>query len=68
MTTNYTTENLQALEQAIALGATEVWYGDKRIVYRSLGEMIRIRDLMKIELGLVTGASKKVIPSYNKGL
>lgn len=68
MGTNYTLEDLEALEKALSLGATEVYSGDKRIVYRSLSEMIRIRDIMKRELGLITGASKKVSPTYNKGL
>jgi len=65
---NYTHENLAALESAIALGASECYYGDKRIVYRSIDEMIRIRNIMKRELGLITGKDKKISPSYNKGL
>lgn len=68
MATNYTLEELEALEKAIALGATEVYSGDKRIVYRSIDEMIRIRNIMKRELGLITGKDKKISPSYNKGL
>ena len=48
----FTKENLTALEHAIAEGAKRVKYSDKEIEYRSLEEMLKIRDLMKKELGL----------------
>lgn len=48
----FTREQLGILEAAIAQGALDVNYGDKRVTYRSLNEMMRIRDLMKKELGL----------------
>jgi hypothetical protein len=37
----YTQEMYNALIEAIALGAREVWYGDKRVAYRTLDEMLR---------------------------
>lgn len=48
----YTIEQLDALDAAIAEGALVVAYSDKRVQYRSLDEMIRIRKLMRDELGL----------------
>ena len=51
-TTIFTEENLKSLELAIAEGAKRVKYSDKEIEYRSLDEMLKIRDLMRKELGL----------------
>lgn len=41
--TKYTLEQYQALNDAIALGAFKVQYGDKTVEYRSLDEMKAIR-------------------------
>lgn len=50
-----TKTDLAALEAAIATGATKVRYADGReVTYRSLAEMLRIRDMMKAELGQAT--------------
>lgn len=49
--TAFTQENLLALEEAIADGALKVKYTDKEIEYRSLAELLKIRDLMKNALG-----------------
>lgn len=49
---SYTVAQLQALEAAIAQGVTKVRYVDKEVTYRSLDEMLRIRDDMKAQLGL----------------
>lgn len=46
----YTLAQYQILSSAIATGALEVNYGDKKVVYRSLNEMIRIQVMMKNEL------------------
>ena len=54
MSSNYTLDDLAALEEAIAKGIRSVKYTDKEIVYRSLDEMLRIRDLMRQCLGLTT--------------
>jgi hypothetical protein len=55
----FTREQLGILEAAIAQGALDVNYGDKRVTYRSLNEMLRTRDLMKKELGLAGNSSTK---------
>jgi hypothetical protein len=55
----FTKENLNSLEAAIAEGAMRVKYSDKEIEYRSLKEMLKIRDLMKRELGLCKSKGKK---------
>ncbi len=43
----WTQEDLNELEKAIALGAKEVEYRDKRVVYRTLAEMRETRDMIR---------------------
>ena len=62
----YTLEQYQKLCDAIALGAYEVQYGDKRVVYRSLDEMLRLKDSMERSLGVVQRAQRK-FPVASKG-
>jgi len=59
---------LDSLEKAMASGALEVQYdGNKKVVYRSLSDMIRMRDLMRRELGITTGALHVTQHSTSKG-
>ena len=67
MATNYTPEMLAALENAIATGARDVYYGDKRVSYRSLEEMIRTRDIMRAELRMTSKGGRKYA-THSKGL
>lgn len=50
--TSFTEAQLIALESAIADGALKVKYSDKEVEYRSLEEMLKIRDIMRNSLGL----------------
>lgn len=64
----WTSDQLAKLEEAIAQGSLIVKYGDKQVTYRSLEEMLRIRELMRAELGV----SKKprggrYYPYHSKG-
>jgi hypothetical protein len=52
MSDNFTAEDLAALESAIAKGVKTVKYTDKEITYRSLDEMLKIRDMIRNCLGL----------------
>ncbi len=56
----FTQEQLNTLNAAIAEGALIVWYGDKRIEYRSLDQMIKIRNMMIEE---INAAANKTKPS-----
>lgn len=49
---SFTQENLTALNEAIADGALRVKYTDKEVEYRSLAELLKIRELMMNDLGL----------------
>lgn len=71
----FTLEKLYALECAIADGTLEVQYSDKKVRYRNLDEMLKIRDLMKKELGQTSTCGKKglfggtrVNAQHSKGL
>lgn len=65
----YTQQQLTAIEAAIAEGALVVQYEGKRVEYRSLADMIKIRDLIKGELGLNANSDGGVVyPSFSKGL
>lgn len=59
------------LEAAIGQGALKVKYSgagnSKEVEYRSLDEMIRILNLMKKDLGLVSTSSGRKYASFKKG-
>lgn len=63
----WTLENLYKLEEAIIQGALIVKYSDKTIEYRSLDEMLKIRDIIKKQLGLV-GKTTRLKAEFSKGL
>ena len=71
----FTIENLELLEQAIVEGVKRVKYSDKEVEYRSLDEMIKLRNMMKKELcqntsktdkGLFGG--RRINAKHSKGL
>jgi len=71
----FTQENLNALESALVEGIQKVKYSDKEIEYRSVDEMVKIRNLMKKELcidksnankGLFGG--RRITAKHSKGL
>lgn len=62
----FTQAQLDALETAIAQGALVVRYGDKHIQYRSIEEMLRIRDIMKRALGQIP-KDQTIFPTFKKG-
>lgn len=64
----YTQEQHDTLEAAIGQGASEVRYGDKRVVYKSLDEMLRILKIMKRQLGILPANSGKSYVAFSKGI
>jgi len=63
---SWTQKHLDALEQAIAEGARVVRYNNKEVTYRTLDEMIRIRDMMRRDLGLVE-TNTRLLAGFSKG-
>lgn len=65
--TGFTLEGLTALNEAIITGTRRVRYADKEVEYRTLAEMLALRDVMRRELGLVKG-TVRVYPNHSKNL
>lgn len=51
----YTTDQYNQLIAAIAQGALIVKYADKEVTYRSLNEMLRLKQGMEKDLGISPG-------------
>ena len=62
----YTQQQIDALEAAIAMGATSVQYSDKKVEYRSLAEMKEILQQMKESLGQAKKV-RRVFAKHSKG-
>ena len=69
MSGNFTIEDLNALEQALAKGIRRVKYTDREIEYRSVDEMLKVRDVMRQCLGLNgdDGRGRRRLATTNKG-
>ena len=65
---NFTDAQLKSLEAAIATGALMVRYADKTVTYRSLDEMLKVREIMRKALGYVSGQSGRIYLEHDKGL
>lgn len=52
MATNYTLDELADFEAALAAGVTRVTHNGVTTEFRNLDEMMRIRAMMRAELGL----------------
>lgn len=57
----WTQEQLDAIESAIANGTLSVEYADKKVTYRSLEDLLRVRDLMRKALGLAPRVTRYVV-------
>lgn len=63
----WSSSDLSALEDAIKQGVRRVQYQDKIVDYRSLSEMLELRNLMKRELSL-TADYQRIKTHHSKGL
>lgn len=64
-------ELYKALLKSLYEGTFRVEYGDKKVEYRTINEMTRLRDMLKAELALCAGGtptSKFSHAQFNKGL
>lgn len=64
----YTQSQLDKLEAAIAAGELRVKYEDKEVLYRSLNEMLQIRDLIRKDLGIIGTGEGRLYARFDKGL
>jgi roadblock/LC7 domain-containing protein len=61
----FTLNQLNALEAAMASGQTSVSYDGKRIDYRSVGELVQARNIVRAEL--IASGQLSVSPLSNRG-
>jgi hypothetical protein len=54
----YTQTDLARIEKAIAKGERVVWFGDRRVEYRSIDELRKAREDILRELGGADPAAK----------
>lgn len=67
MATNFTEDDLAAIEEAIASGALEVEYNDRRVKYRSMNELKQARELIRRALGLTNKSGSRLLCEAKKG-
>lgn len=63
---SWTQTDLDRICNAIAQGSLTVQYQDKRVTYRSLDEMLKIKQLIEQELGLKK-KNGRVYAEHSKG-
>ena len=63
----YTQAHLAAVERAIARGERVVRYSDRTVEYRTVDELIKARDLIRIELVAAAGPRSRVTRIYHGG-
>lgn len=59
--------DIVAIDEAIKQGATRVRYGDREVVYRSLDEMLRLRDVMKSSVRGKAKPTAHTFSEYSRG-
>lgn len=60
--------DLDEIEKNIATGALTVKFSDKEVTYRSLAEMMQVRDLIREKLGLAKKTGQRFFANFDKGL
>ncbi|MBY4866773.1 hypothetical protein K6W76_09660 [Burkholderia anthina] len=64
----FTQQNLDAIEKAIASGTLTVEYNGKRITYQSTADLMRVRNMIKLDLENRSGAgvSRSSVGTYRR--
>lgn len=63
----WTQADLTALDDAIKGGEQRVKYRDREVTYRTLDEMLRLREAMRREIGVV-GEGVRKVAQISKGM
>jgi len=66
-TTEWTADDLARINKAIASGALRVEYNDRTVVYRSMNELLKAREVIKRNLGQVKRGSR-ILAEPGKGI
>lgn len=64
----FSADDLTAIEEAIATGATLVKYQDRTVQYNSLTDLLKARELIRDELGLTNAKGNRRYAAFSKGL
>lgn len=66
---SFTQDQLDTLEKAIAAGTTQVRFADGHSVqYASLSDMLRVRDMMRRDLGVSATNSGRRYGKFTSGV
>ena len=63
----FSASQLAALDVAIATGTTRVTHDGKTVEYRSISEMIQIRNLMRAEMASSTPGPRTTLVRFDRG-
>lgn len=58
---------LDGIENAIASGTTHVSYDGKSVEFASLDDLLRVRGIIQVAIGLLPAASTTVLASHSRG-
>jgi hypothetical protein len=65
---SFTAEDLAAIERALAEGTVRVRYADREVTYRSVDELVRLRNLIAGEIKSTGSGIAAHYPTFSKGL
>jgi hypothetical protein len=63
----YTPAQLAAVERAIARGERIVRYSDRTVEYRSVDELMKVRDQIRTELAQAAGPRSRAVRLFHGG-
>ena len=63
----YTLQQLADLDSAISSGVTSTSYEGKSVQFRSLDEMLRLRNIIALSLGVTPQRSSTLLVSHGRG-
>lgn len=64
----FTEAGLKTITQAIQTGAKSVYYGDKRVEFQDFNELVRIRNMILVALGLSKPNAGRAYGEFHKGI
>jgi hypothetical protein len=63
---SWTTTDLASIEKAIASGELRVKFGDREVMYRSIDELLKARDVVKASVESTTSTTRCTYASFSK--
>jgi hypothetical protein len=63
---SWTTTDLTAIEKAIASGELRVKFGDREVMYRSIDELLKARDIIRSAVDSTAPTTRCTYASFTK--